>query len=113
MTVITMSRTEIDRMSVLRDLTEGRIKVTAASTLMGLAGVKCFGWRRLTDDTALKRWYPAAAAGRATGAIRARGVSKSSALSGSVTRTSARRWRRRSWPSCTVFTLDARRYGNG
>ena len=36
MTVITMSRTEIDRMSVLRDLTEGRIKVTAASTLMGL-----------------------------------------------------------------------------
>ena len=28
-------------------------------------------------------------------------------------RTSARRWRRRSWPSCTVFTLDARRYGNG
>jgi hypothetical protein len=27
MTVITMSRTEIDRMSVLRDLTEGRIKV--------------------------------------------------------------------------------------
>ena len=34
-----------------------------------MAGVKCFGCLRLTDDTALKRWYPAApAAGRATGA---------------------------------------------
>ena len=42
MTVITMSRTEIDRMSVLRDLTEGRIKVTAASTLMGLGRRQVF-----------------------------------------------------------------------
>jgi hypothetical protein len=42
MTVITMSRTEIDRMNVLRDLTEGRIKVTAASTLMGLGRRQVF-----------------------------------------------------------------------
>ena len=30
MTVITMSRSEIDRMSVLRDLAEGRIRVSEA-----------------------------------------------------------------------------------
>jgi hypothetical protein len=34
MTVITMSRTEIDRMSVLQDLAASRIKVTKAATLM-------------------------------------------------------------------------------
>lgn len=36
MTVITMSRTEIDQMGVLQDLAAGRIKVAAAATLMGL-----------------------------------------------------------------------------
>src|ERR1700738_2286877 len=36
MTVIAMSRTEIDRMSVLQDLAASRIKVTEAATLMGL-----------------------------------------------------------------------------
>jgi len=36
MTVITMSRSEIDRMSVLRDLAEDRIRVSEASRLMGL-----------------------------------------------------------------------------
>jgi hypothetical protein len=36
MTVIAMSRTEIDRMSVLQDLAAGRIKVAEATTLMGL-----------------------------------------------------------------------------
>ena len=36
MTVITMSRTEIDRMSVLQDLAANRIKVTEAATLMSL-----------------------------------------------------------------------------
>jgi Winged helix-turn helix len=41
MTVITMSRTEIDRMSVLQDLAAGRIKVTEAATLMSL------GWRQV------------------------------------------------------------------
>jgi hypothetical protein len=35
MTVITMSRTEIDRMGVLHDLADGRIKIAEASTLMG------------------------------------------------------------------------------
>ena len=38
MTVIAMSRTEIDRMSVLQDLATGRIKVAEAATLMGLGG---------------------------------------------------------------------------
>jgi hypothetical protein len=41
MTVITMSRTEIDRMSVLQDLAASRIKVTEAARLMGL------GWRQV------------------------------------------------------------------
>jgi len=36
MTVIAMSRMEIDRMSVLQDLAAGRVKVTEAATLMGL-----------------------------------------------------------------------------
>jgi hypothetical protein len=42
MTVITMSRTEIDRMSVLHDLADGRIKVAEASTLMGLGRRQVF-----------------------------------------------------------------------
>ena len=36
MTVIAMSRTEIDRMSVLEDLAASRIKMTEAASLMGL-----------------------------------------------------------------------------
>jgi hypothetical protein len=36
MTVITMSRTEIARMSVLRDLADRRIRIAEPSTLMGL-----------------------------------------------------------------------------
>jgi hypothetical protein len=36
MTVIAMSRTEIDRMSVLQDLAASRIKVAEAATLMSL-----------------------------------------------------------------------------
>lgn len=36
MTVIAMSRTEIDRMSVLQDLAANRIRVVEAATLMGL-----------------------------------------------------------------------------
>ena len=36
MTVITMSRLEIDRMSVLRDLADDRIRVSEAARLMGL-----------------------------------------------------------------------------
>src|SRR4030081_753747 len=37
-----MSRTEIDRMSVLRDLAAGRIKVTEAATLMSLGRRQVF-----------------------------------------------------------------------
>ena len=42
MTVIAMSRTEIDRMSVLQDLAAGRIKVTEAATLMSLGRRQVF-----------------------------------------------------------------------
>ncbi|MEA2897442.1 MAG: hypothetical protein QOJ84_3057 [Bradyrhizobium sp.] len=42
MTVITMSRTEIDRMSVLHDLADGRIKIADASTLMGIGRRQVF-----------------------------------------------------------------------
>jgi hypothetical protein len=42
MTVITMSRTEIDRMSVLQDLAASRLKVTEAATLMGLGRRQVF-----------------------------------------------------------------------
>ena len=42
MTVITMSRTEIDRMSVLHDLADGRIRIAEASTLMGLGRRQVF-----------------------------------------------------------------------
>jgi hypothetical protein len=42
MTVITMSRTEIDRMNVLQDLAAGRIKVAEAATLMSLGRRQVF-----------------------------------------------------------------------
>src|SRR6202453_3240013 len=42
MTVIAMSRTEIDRMSVLRDLADGRIRTAEASTLLGLGRRQVF-----------------------------------------------------------------------
>jgi hypothetical protein len=42
MTVIAMSRTEIDRMSVLQDLAASRIKVTEAATLMSLGRRQVF-----------------------------------------------------------------------
>jgi hypothetical protein len=42
MTVIAMSRTEIDRMSVLQDLAAARIKVADAATLMGLGRRQVF-----------------------------------------------------------------------
>src|SRR3982074_1476555 len=42
MTVIAMSRTEIDRMSVLQDLAARRIKVTEAGTLMSLGRRQVF-----------------------------------------------------------------------
>ena len=42
MTVIAMSRTEIDRMSVLHDLADGRIRIAEASALMGLGRRQVF-----------------------------------------------------------------------
>jgi hypothetical protein len=42
MTVIAMSRTEIDRMSVWQDLAANRITVTEAATLMRLGGRQVF-----------------------------------------------------------------------
>src|SRR6267154_2363517 len=42
MTVIAMSRTEIDRMSVLQDLATSRIKITEAARLMGLGRRQVF-----------------------------------------------------------------------
>src|SRR3981189_166025 len=42
MTVIAMSRAEIDRMSVLHDLADGRIRIAEASTLMGLGRRQVF-----------------------------------------------------------------------
>src|SRR5258708_10530677 len=42
MTVITMSRTEIDRMSVLQDLAASRIKMTEAASLMRLGRRQVF-----------------------------------------------------------------------
>src|SRR5712664_990307 len=42
MMAITMSRTEIDRMSVLQDLAASRIKVTEAATLMSLGRRQVF-----------------------------------------------------------------------
>jgi hypothetical protein len=42
MTVIAMSRTEIDRMSVLQDMAAGRINVADASTLMGIGRRQAF-----------------------------------------------------------------------
>jgi hypothetical protein len=56
MTVIAMSRTEIDRMSVLRDLADGRIRAAEVSTLMDLGGVRCFGWRRRVASIDRRRW---------------------------------------------------------
>src|SRR4051794_11751009 len=42
MTVIAMSRTEIDWLSVLQDLTANRIRVTEAAALMGLGRREVF-----------------------------------------------------------------------
>jgi hypothetical protein len=42
MTVITMSRTEIDRMGVLHDLADGRIRIAEASRLMRLGRRQVF-----------------------------------------------------------------------
>ena len=50
MTVIAMSRMEIDRMSVLQDLAASRIKVADASALMGLGRRQVFWLARAYDQ---------------------------------------------------------------
>ena len=70
MTVILMSRSQIDRMNVLLDLAEERIRVSEAVALMGLAVARCFGWARYFGSAALLHWCRAAAGSRATGPIR-------------------------------------------
>src|SRR4030088_335939 len=62
MTVILMSRSEIDRMNVLRDLAEERIRVSEAATLMGLGRRQVF---RLAK--AFRQRGPAALASRRRG----------------------------------------------
>ena len=84
MTVIAMSRAEIDRMSVLRDLAEDRIGVSEAATLMRLGrrqvfrlatAFRQFGPRALVSDRRGKpsnRSYPAALRTEVIGLIRER-----------------------------------------
>src|SRR5258707_15341534 len=84
MTVIAMSRTEIDRMSVLQDLAANRIKVTEATTLMSLGRRQVFRLakayaRRGTEALVSRRRgrpsnraYPGDLRDMATGIIRER-----------------------------------------
>jgi Homeodomain-like domain-containing protein len=69
MTVIAMSRTEIDRMSVLQDLAASRIKVTEAATLMSLGRRQVFRLAKAYAQRGPEPWFPGSAAGRATAAI--------------------------------------------
>lgn len=60
MTVIAMSRTEINRMSVLQNLAANRIKVADAATLMGLGRRQVFRLVKAYDQHTQSRWSPAA-----------------------------------------------------
>jgi hypothetical protein len=64
MAVIAMSRTEIDRMSVLQDLAAGRIKVTGAATLMSLGRRQVFRLAKAFAQRGPEAWSPGSAAGR-------------------------------------------------
>jgi hypothetical protein len=84
MTVITMCRMEIDRMSVLHDLADGRIKIADASTLMGLGRRQVFRLAKAYGEHGPQalvsrrrgrpsnRCYPAALRAEAIGIIRER-----------------------------------------
>src|SRR5258708_37355693 len=84
MTVILMSRSEIDRMTVLRDLAEDRIRVSEAATLMGLGRRQVFRlakafWQRGPVALASRRRgkpsnrsYPAVLRAEVIGIIRER-----------------------------------------
>jgi Winged helix-turn helix len=109
MTVIAMSRTEIDRMSVLQDLATSRIRIAEAATLMGLGRRQVF---RLAKAYAQRG--PAALVSRKRGrpSNHAYPADLSDAAIG-IIRTLARSWQRRSWRSFMTFTLPARRSANG
>src|SRR5450631_595707 len=102
MTVITMSRTEIDRMGVLHDLADGRIRIAEASTLMGLGRrqvfrlAKAYGKHGPEALVSRRRGRPLA-----TTATRRLCVPKSLASSKTVIPILVRRWRRRSLRNCT------------
>jgi hypothetical protein len=72
MTVIAMSRTEIDRMHVLRDLAAGRIAVNEAAQLMRLTRRHVFRLAKAYRERGPSSWSRRAAASRATAAIRRR-----------------------------------------
>ena len=113
MTVIAMSRAEIDRMSVLRDLAEDRIGVSEAATLMRLGRRQVFRLATAFRSLARGRWSRTGAASRATGPTRQPCARRSSGLSASATQTSGRRLRPRSYTSWMASVLVGRRSGNG
>jgi len=106
MTVILMSRSEIDRMNVLRDLAEERIRVSEAATLIGL------GRRQvLRLAKAFRQRGPAALASRRRGKPSNR--SYPGVLRTEVTGIIRERLLARSSRNCTALDLRVRRSGNG
>lgn len=113
MTVITMSRTEIDRMGVLQDLAAGRIKVTAAATLMGLGRRQIYRLAKSHKRHGAEALVSRRRAVRATAPIPRICVIRRLESSGSVTTISDRRWPLRSLRSFMASAWRARRCGNG
>src|SRR5712672_1451573 len=113
MTVIAMSRTEIDRMSVLQDLAANRIKVTEAATLMSLGRRQVFRLAKAYAQRGPEALVSRRRGRRAIAPTLRIYAMRPLASSGSVTRTLARRWRRRSSRSFMTFPWRARRFGNG
>jgi Winged helix-turn helix len=70
MIVIAMSRSEIDRMSVLHDLADGGIKLAEASKLMGLGRRQVFRLAKAYGKHGPKALMSRGAAGRANVATR-------------------------------------------
>src|SRR5258708_3016835 len=78
-----------------------------------LVGVRFSDWPRPTLGGARSRWFPGGAAGRAIAPTPGIYAIWPLASFGSVTRTSARHWRRRSSRSFMTFTWRAKRFGSG
>jgi len=104
MTVILMSRSEIDRMNVLRDLVEDRIRVSEAATLIGLGRRQVF---RLAQ--VFRRRGPTALVSRRRGkpSNRSYPTTLRTEVIGII------RERYADLRSCTALILPARRSGNG